>query len=266
MRTSDIACSPFPAKPGSIQNPARRRSSRWIAVAVACGISAAAAALPGGIVAARAAAQVTVEDDDDGEFARKADIMHSPRWQRTIAELGSWLATQTVYSPAEVQRIKIQFNDRVAAMSSYELEYLLESVAAKLEVLDTPEGRDAKAWLGEYLSVMSDARRAQALRNVPNILDMNAAQLWQQIEQIDAQRTALQQRQQGVEARQAVFADRADAGRRATSAASRDAATQRRAAPAHSPYRRGGGSPPFSDVPPRRMSIGVGVFGACITL
>ena len=266
MRTSDIACSPFPANPGSTQNPARRRSSRWIAAAVACGIFAAAAALPGGIVAARAAAQVTVDDDDDGEFARKSDIMHSPRWQRAIAELGSWLATQTVYSPAEVQRIKIQFNDRVASMSSYELEYLLESVTAKLEVLDTPEGRDAKAWLGEYLSVMSDARRAQALRNVPNILDMNAAQLWQQIERIDAQRTALQQRQQGVEARQAVLADRADAGRRATSAASRDAATQRRAAPAHSPYRRGGGSPPFSDIPPRRMSIGVGVFGACITL
>ena len=157
--------------------------------------------------------------------------MHSPRWQRTIAELGNWLATQTVYSPAEVQRIKIQFNDRVASMSSYELEYLLESVTAKLEVLDTPEGRDAKAWLGEYLSVMSDGKRAQALRNVPNILDMNAAQLWQQIERINAQRTALQQRQQGVEARQAVLADRADAGRRATSAASRDAATQRRAAP-----------------------------------
>lgn len=268
MTTPNIACSPFPAKPGSTQNPARRRSSRWIAVAVACGISAAAAALPGGIVAARAAAQVTVDDndDDDGEFARKADIMHGPRWQRAIAELGSWLATQTVYPPAEVQRIKIQFNDRVASMSSYELEYLLESVAAKLEVLDTPEGRDAKAWLGEYLSVMSDARRAQTLQNIPNILDMNAAQLWQQIERIDAQRTALQQRQQGVEARQGVLADRAAAGRRATSAASRDAAAQRRAAPAHSPYRRGGGSPPFSDIPPRRMSIGVGVFGACITL
>jgi len=74
----------------------------------------------------------------------------------------------------------------MASMSSYELEYLLESVTAKLAVLNAPEGRDAKAWFGEYLSVMSDARRAQALRNVPNILDMNAAQLWQQIERIDA--------------------------------------------------------------------------------
>ncbi len=204
--------------------------------------------------------------DDDGDLARKADLMHSPRWQRAVSELGSWLATQTLYSPAQVQSIKVQFNDRVAAMSSYELEYLLDSISAKLQLLDTPEARDAKAWLGEYLSAMSDGRRAQALRNVPNILDMSAAQLWQEIQRIESQRAALQQRQQGVESRQAAMVDRAAAGRQATSAASREAAARARAAPAHSPYRSGGGSPPFSDVPPRRSSIGVGPMGAFITL
>ena len=43
-------------------------------------------------------------------------------------------------------------------------------------------------------------------------------------------------------------------------------AARLRAAPAHSPYRSGGGSPPFSDVPPSRSSIGVGPMGAFITL
>lgn len=213
---------------------------------------------------ARAAAPVATEDD--GDLARKADLLHSPRWQRAVSEFGSWLVTQTIYSPTQVQAIKVQFNDRVAAMSSYELEYLLDSISAKLQLLDTPEARDAKTWLGEYLSAMSDGRRAQALRNVPNILDMSAAQLWQEIQRIDSQRAALQQRQQGVESRQAAMVDRAAAGRQATSAASREAAARARAAPAHSPYRSGGGSPPFSDVPPRRMSIGVGPMGACISL
>jgi hypothetical protein len=60
-------------------------------------------------------------------------------------------------------------------MSSYELEYLLDSISLKLEILDTPQGRDAKAWVGEYLAAMSDARRAQALRQIPNVLDLNAA-------------------------------------------------------------------------------------------
>jgi erythromycin esterase-like protein len=213
--------------------------------------------------ASRAAESTVV--DDNGDMARKADIMHGPQWQRAITELGGWLSTQTLYSPNEVRRIKMQFNDRVDGMTSYELEYLLDSITAKLQLFETLEARDAKAWLGEYLSAMSDGRRAQALREVPNLLDMNAAQLWQEIQRIDAKRSALRQRQQGVEARQGAMAERAAAGRRATSAASRDAAARARAAPSHSPYRAGGGSPPFSDIAPRRATINVGPFGACVS-
>jgi len=210
------------------------------------------------------AAESTVIDDD-GDMARKADIMHGSQWQQAIAELGEWLSTQNVYSPSEVRRIKMQFNDRVDGMTSYELEYLLESIKAKLQLLQTPEARDAKAWLGEYLSAMSDGRRAQELREVPNLLTMNAAQLWQEIQRIDAKRSALRQRQQGVAARQGAMAERAAAGRQATSAASREAAARARAAPSHSPYRSGGGSPPFSDIAPRRATINVGPFGACVS-
>ncbi len=210
------------------------------------------------------AAESTVIDDD-GDMARKADIMHGSQWQQAIAELGEWLSTQNVYSPSEVRRIKMQFNDRVDGMTSYELEYLLDSITGKLQLLQTPEARDAKAWLGEYLSAMSDGRRAQELRQVPNLLTMNAAQLWQEIQRIDAKRSALRQRQQGVEARQGAMAERAAAGRQATSAAFREAAARARAAPSHSPYRSGGGSPPFSDIAPRRASISVGVFGACVS-
>jgi len=198
------------------------------------------------------------------DFVRKADIMHGSQWQRAVAELGGWLATQTVYTPAEVRRIKVRFNEQVAAMSSYEIEYLLESIDQKMRLLDTPEARDAKAWLGEYLSAMSDARRAQELRNVPNLLDMDAAALWQEIQRIDRTRAGLQQRQQGVVARQGALADRAAADRAASAEAARTAAARLRSAPTHSPYRRGGGSPPFSDVQPRRISIGVGPMGAFI--
>ncbi|NDC63563.1 MAG: hypothetical protein EBZ59_06145 [Planctomycetia bacterium] len=236
-------------------------------LAIACGLCwTVAVGLTGpGLRAAEPAggqrAGRSVRDDDDGELARKSDILHSPQWRRAIAELGGWLATQSIYTPSEVRRIKSQFNDRVASMSSYDLEYLLDSIAVKLRLLDTPEARDAKAWLGEYLSAMSDARRAQALRNVPNILDMSADQLWNEIQRIDTLRASLRQRQQGVDARQAALATRAAAGRQATSAAT---AARPRPAPSHSPYRSGGGSPPFSDVEPRRMSIGVGPMGAFV--
>lgn len=228
--------------------------------------TAARAATPAEAVGDRADHDHGDDDDDgDGEYARKSDILHGPAWQRAVAELGGWLSTQTVYPPAEVRRIKLQFNDRVAAMSSYELEYLLDSIAAKLRLLDTAEARDAKAWLGEYLAAMSDARRARELRDVPDILDMTADQLWQEIQRIDALRGALRQRQQGVDARQAALVGRAAAGREASAAASRTAAAGRRSAPSHSPYRSGGGAPPFSDVRRRRPTIAVGPLGACVT-
>jgi hypothetical protein len=70
------------------------------------------------------------------------------QWQRAIAELGNRLTMQTAYTPAEVRRIKVRFNEQVAAMSSYEIEYLLDSVEQKMRLLDTPEARDANAWLG----------------------------------------------------------------------------------------------------------------------
>jgi len=213
------------------------------------------------VATARAVEPAIEADDDDGDFARKADIMHGPRWQRTIAEFGGWLTTQTLYSPADVQRIKRQFNARVATMSSYELEYLLDSISAKLQLLDTPEARDVKAWLGEYLSAMSDARRAEALRGVPDLLDMNATQLWQEIQRVDRLRATLRERQQASEARQSVLAERATAGRQATAAASQAAAARARSAPAHSPYRQGGGSPPFADVQRRQPVIPFGIFG-----
>lgn len=200
------------------------------------------------------------------DLVRKADIMHGVQWQRAIAEFGGWLTTQTVYPPAEVRRIKVRFNEQVAAMSSYEIEYLLDSVEQKMRLLDTPEARDAKAWLGEYLSAMSDARRAQELRNVPNVLDMTAAQLWEEILRIDRKRGALQQRQQGVAARQNVLVDRAAASRQASADAARATAERLRAAPIQAPASQGGGKPPFSDSPQRRMSIGVGPMGAFIQM
>jgi hypothetical protein len=241
----------------------RRFAPGWLlrGAAVAALSSAAFFADP---AVARAAEAAPAEAGCD--LTRKADIMHGAQWQRAIAELGSWLTTQTVYTPAEVRRIKVRFNEQVAAMSSYEIEYLLDSVEQKMRLLDTPEARDAKAWLGEYLSAMSDARRARELRNVPDLLDMNAAQLWEEIQRIDRKRGALQQRQQGVSTRQNALVDRAAANRQASADAARATAERLRAAPTQAPARQGGGALPFSDVPQRRMSIGVGPMGAFIQM
>ena len=214
--------------------------------------------LPLVTAAAAEASGQTFDDGDDGDFARKHDLLSSPDWQRAVAELAGWLRVQRVYPPAEVRRIKARFNDRVASMSSYELEYLLDSIAVKLRLLETPQAADAKAWLGEYLSAMTDARRAREMRDIPNILEMSADDLWREILRIDALKAQLQARQRGVDSKQSVLAERAAAGRASTAAASQAAASRARSAPSHSPYRAGPGKAPFADYQPRRLQIVVG--------
>jgi hypothetical protein len=204
------------------------------------------------------------------DLARKAEIMSGPRWRRAIFELGEWLSSQQIYTPQEVNRIKADFNRRVAGMSSYDLEYLLDDLDAKFKVLESPEARDAKAWLGQYLAAMSDRRRAEALRDVPDVVTMNAAQLQQEINRIEQKRTSIQQRQQAFDQGREALVQQAETSRQQTAAAAAAALAQTRSSAAFSPYRSGGGggaggSPPFSDVKGSGMQIGVGPFGAYVS-
>lgn len=203
------------------------------------------------------------------DAARKVEIMSGPRWRRAIFELGEWLSSQQIYSPQEVNRIKADFNRRVSGMSSYELEYLLDDLDAKFKVLETPEARDAKAWLGQYLSAMSDQRRAEALRDVPDVVTMTSAQLQDEINRIEQKRMALQHRQQAFDQSRDVLVQQAAANRQQTAAAAAAAMAQTRNSASFSPYRSGGGGggggkPPFSDAKGSGMSVGVGPWGAYV--
>ena len=205
------------------------------------------------------------EDDDDGDLARKAEIMNSSRWRRAIFELGEWLSAQVVYTPTQVRNIKAEFNQKVEKMTSHELEYLLDDLDAKFQIIDTPEARDARAWLGQYLAAMSDQKRAETLRDVPNIVTMSAAQLQQEIQRIEQKRGGLQQRQAAFDQGRQQLVERAQAARQQTAAASA-AAMRQRAGVSYSPYRSGGGGgkPPFSDVRGSGMVITSGPFGAYV--
>lgn len=204
------------------------------------------------------------------DLARKAEIMSGQRWRRAIFELGEWLSSQQIYTPQEVNRIKADFNRRVAGMSSYDLEYLLDDLDAKFKVLESPEARDAKAWLGQYLAAMSDRRRAEALRDVPDVVTMSAARLQQEIDRIEQTRTSLQQRQQAFDQGRAALVQRADDNRQQTAAAAAAAMAQAGSSASFSPYRSGGGGgggagkPPFSDVKGSGMSVSAGPWGAYV--
>jgi pyruvate/2-oxoglutarate dehydrogenase complex dihydrolipoamide acyltransferase (E2) component len=224
--------------------------------------------------AAASAPQEPVGKDDDGagggDLAKKIDIMNSPRWRRAIFELGEWLSAQSIYTPTQVRNIKADFNRKVETMSSHDLEYLLDDLDAKFQILDTPEARDARSWVAQYLSVMSDQKRAEALKDVPNVVTMSAAQLQQEIQKIEQKRGSLQQQQAAFDESRQQLVQQAQAARQQTAAASA-AAMRNTGGVSYSPYRSGGGGggggkPPFSDVHGSGMTITSGPFGAYVSM
>jgi len=134
-------------------------------------------------------------------------------------------AAPPVYSPDRVQRIKADLATRTTGMTSYELEYMLEGLDDKLHILESPEATEVREWLGRYLAVMADDRRAALLADVPDVLEMSAADLTAKLTEIDEKRTNVERearesrrsrREFGRfidDARRAEAADRAQLGR-----------------------------------------------------
>jgi hypothetical protein len=204
------------------------------------------------------------DDDRADDLVRKAEIMNGPRWRRAIFELGEWLSAQEIYTPSQVRTIKSDFNAKVARMSSHDLEYLLDDLDEKFKIMETPEARDARSWVGQYLAVMSDQKRAEALKDVPDVVGMTAGQLQAEIQKIEQKRAALQRQQAAFEQSRDQLVQQAQMARQQTAQAA--AAAMSQGAASYSPYRSGGGGgkPPFSDVGGSGMSIGVGPFGAYV--
>ena len=185
---------------------------------------------------------------DAEERERKARLLAGSRWRRAMFELDEWLATQPVYTPAQVRRIKADLAARVAAMSSYEIEYLLESLTAKLTILESSRAREAREWLGRYLVVMSDRKRAALLADVPNVVDMSAGELAAALEAVEAKRRAVESmaRQTARTRRDRAALD--DAGRQSVAAIRAARARISIGDVSFSPYRcQPVASPPFAD-------------------
>lgn len=252
-----------------------RRAAVALRLPLAAAIAAVVVALalvpaPGRRVGAAPADDEPAAADSQDDFAAKSALLQSPRWRRAVFELGEWLSTQKIYSPKEVQKIKAGFNDKVMRMSSQELEYLLDDLEAKFKVMETPEAREARAWVGQYLSAMSDRKRAEVLKDVPNVVDMSAGELSQELEKIEKTRATLQDRQASFEKGRAQVAAAAEANRKVTAQASNAAIARMNTGPSYSPYRStsgggSGGQPPFSNAHVGSgMSIGVGPWGAYV--
>ena len=153
-----------------------------------------AGAVPAGSQATTNKPSLTVDD-----AARKKEILSSQRWRRAMFEMSEWLSAQKIYSPEQVAKIKADFSAKVSRMSAEQLEYMLADLDAKFKVLETPQAQEARAWLAQYLSILSDKKREEVLGKLPNLETMTAAQLQSAIGAIEQRRAAIEQQDKQVQ-------------------------------------------------------------------
>lgn len=129
------------------------------------------------------------------DAAKKAEILNSQEWRRAMFEFKEWLSAQQLYDQQQVEQIKARFNQRVARMSAGDVQFLLADMEAKFQILNSPQAQDARSWMAQYLSVMSDKKRAEVLKDIPNLASMTAAQLQQEIVKIEQKRATIDEEQ-----------------------------------------------------------------------
>jgi len=213
--------------------------------------------------AAAPAADASATVDAADEAGRRSEVLASSRWRRAMHERDEWLAQQPVYAPDRVRRIKADFAERVAAMSSYELEYLLDQIDEKIEVLDSPAAKEAREWLGRYLSVMADDRRAALLQHVPNVLDMSAAELTAKLAEVEAKRAQVERSMRDSRRARQEFGTFVQADRERIATDRQRITKVRRGDAAFSPYRQQPvEDPPFPAAYDSPTVVGVGPWNA----
>jgi hypothetical protein len=141
---------------------------------------------------AQPAAKKPVDPED---AARKQAIFKTPQWRRAMFELTEWLSAQPFYNDQQVAQIKSNFNHSVAKMTSEEVNFLLNDMSAKFQIMQSKEAQDAGAWVGQYLSILSDKKREEVLKEIPDVVTMTAAQLNQEIARIERKKNAMRNNQ-----------------------------------------------------------------------
>jgi LmbE family N-acetylglucosaminyl deacetylase len=229
----------------------------------------AIAALPGVWPASSGQSPADTRPDDHRaaieDRARKARLLGSDAWRRTLFEFEAWLEEQPAYTPSQARAIRSDLDRRVAAMSSYELEYLIDSLEAKLRILDSPAAREAREWLSRYLTVMADRKREEVLAEVPNVLDMTTAELTAALDRLRGKRAAVEAAREATRRGREEFAAFWREQRRIDTAARTARSRIRVGDAAFSPYRgRTVADPPFTDVGDGQAVVGIAAWGPFI--
>jgi hypothetical protein len=169
-----------------------------IATIFAASALAQTPAVPKGAKAAPpAAAGGDAKSSTAAEAQARQKIMDSPEWKQVSSEYAKWLASQTIYTPAEVQQISNEVANQFQTMPVSELQGYLDDWQAKLKVLNGKDFKEAQNWLGAYLAPSTEGFRRSTLKQlgITDVANMTASQLDDAIVRVQASRLQTQQSQ-----------------------------------------------------------------------
>jgi hypothetical protein len=134
---------------------------------------------------------------DKSDAALRTKIMTSDAWKQVDSEFQKWLSQQTIYTPAEVNRINQKLAAQIRSMPTSDLQGFLDDWQAKLKVLLGKNFQEAQNWLGQYMVNMADGYQRNFLKQMglSDIANLSAAQLEAAITRIRADRLAIIQSQ-----------------------------------------------------------------------
>ena len=123
--------------------------------------------------------------------------MTSDAWKQVDSEFQKWLSQQTIYTPAEVNRINQKLAAQIRSMPTSDLQGFLDDWQAKLKVLLGKNFQEAQNWLGQYMVNLADGYQRNYLKRLglSDIPNMTAAQLEAAMTRIRADRLAIIQSQ-----------------------------------------------------------------------
>jgi hypothetical protein len=146
---------------------------------------------------------------DDRETAESPPVamLSGEAWRKTLGGLDEWFATQTTYGPKQIERLKQQLAGRVKKMSTDERDIFQRDLDAKLQMVQSPEGRDLLGWVAANLAAAAPAYRKKLDLQFPDILELTPAQLREQLDLLERRRSSAKSQLAGLEqARQARIA------------------------------------------------------------
>jgi hypothetical protein len=155
-----------------------------------------------------------------------------------------WLSVQQIYTMDEVAAMRAELNERASKMTAEELAGLLNEMEHRLAVLTSPEADEARAWISQYLAAQAK-RSDEELRQLrPDVMNMTAGQIRNELHQFQQRRLATQQTQAAFDRGRALQVQTAQSIQEARQNANQQADASRSRAAAKSQVRR--------EPPPRR--------------